>query len=391
MTQLAKFVYSPSYTQYDFGPSHPFNPLRLVATKSLIDTMGLLTPHDTIIPDLATFDELFLIHQPDYIDMVQRFQTYEDTLNPNLLRLAQDYGLGTEDDPVFPKMHQAGSLAVGGTLTAARLVASGQVLHALNIAGGLHHAKKASASGFCIYNDVAIAIKWLREHTSWKIAYIDTDAHHGDGVQEAFYDDPHVLTISLHETGQYLFPGTGSVEELGEGAGYGFSLNLPLRPYSDDESSLESLLSVVPQALAVFQPDLIVSQHGCDGHFWDPLTDLLASTYFYAQVPSLVDAWAHQFSQGRWIAVGGGGYELLRVVPRAWTLLWAQMIHQPLANSATIPSSWLEQWQSSSPEPLPRTFLDRLEDRPTTPSSFAITQQNRQTVYHLKQLVSWLQ
>ncbi len=390
MTQFSRFVYSPQYTLYDFGPSHPFNPVRLLATTSLAESMGLLSNLDTVEPHSATSDDLLLIHHPDYIAMVQQFQNNADLHNPVLLQEAQKYGLATEDNPVFAQMHQAASLAVGGTLTAARMVATGESLHALNIAGGLHHAKPRSASGFCIYNDIAISIKWLRQHTSWRILYIDTDAHHGDGVQAAFYDDPNVLTISCHESGQYLFPGTGSVEELGTGKGYALSLNIPLRPYTEDDSNLESLEAIVPRALEYFQPDLIISQHGCDGHYWDPLTDLLASTYFYSQISGLIHDWAHQYTQGRWLAVGGGGYELLRVVPRAWTLLWAHMTHRPLDYDAVIPQSWIDRWQPLSALPLPHHFIDRAEDRPTTPRSFAIAEQNRQTIHRLKQLITWL-
>ncbi|PSR25350.1 MAG: acetoin utilization protein AcuC [Sulfobacillus benefaciens] len=390
MTQLSRFVYSPHYTQYDFGPSHPFNPVRLLATKSLAESTKLLTDHDLVEPDLATQNDLLLIHHPEYIHMVKQFQEDADIHNPALLQTAEKYGLATEDNPVFPKMHQAAALAVGGSLAAARMVASGESLHTLNIAGGLHHAKALSASGFCIYNDVAISIKWLRQNTAWRIVYIDTDAHHGDGVQEAFYDDPNVLTISLHETGQYLFPGTGSVEEIGVGSGYGFCLNIPMRPYTDDESSLEILEAIVPKALEYFQPDLIISQHGCDGHFWDPLTDLLASTYFYSRAAALIHDWAHQYTQGRWLAVGGGGYELLRVVPRAWVLLWSHMIHRPLDYDSVVPQSWIDQWQPYSTLPLPHHFIDRPEDRPTTPRTFAISEQNRQTIHRLRQLVTWL-
>ncbi len=390
MTQASSFVYSPQYTLYDFGSTHPFNPRRLLATTSLAESMGLLASRDIVEPKPASPDDLLLIHQPNYVDMVEQFQEEADVHNPSLLQAAQNYGLATEDNPVFPRMHQAASLAVGGTLTAARMVASGKSLHALNIAGGLHHAQPSSASGFCIYNDAAISIKWLSQHTSWRIAYLDIDAHHGDGVQQAFYDDPNVLTISCHETGQYLFPGTGSVEELGTGKGYGLSLNIPLRPYTEDDSNLECLEAIVPRALEYFQPDLLISQHGCDGHYWDPLTDLLVSTYFYSKISALIHNWAHEYTQGRWIAVGGGGYELLRVVPRAWTLLWANMTDRPLDDDRTIPETWIDQWQPFSTLPLPRHFIDRAEDRPTTPRSFAIAEQNRQTIHHLRQLVPWL-
>ncbi|AUW95394.1 MAG: acetoin utilization protein AcuC [Sulfobacillus thermosulfidooxidans] len=390
MTDTAKFIYSDAYSQYDFGATHPFNPVRLRATKSLIDALHLVSDDQLVLPAPATIDDLVRAHHRSYIDMVQHFTNLEDVSNPTLLKRAAAYGLGTEDDPVFPGMHDAARLAVGGTLAAAQVIAQGEAMHALNLAGGLHHAKAAQASGFCIYNDLTVAIHWLREKTQWRIAYIDTDAHHGDGVQQAFYDDPHVLTISFHETGQYLFPGTGSVEETGTGAGQGYALNVPLRPYTDNQSWLECLERIVPAALQHFQPDIIISQHGCDGHYWDPLTDLFATTDFYAKVPALVHQWAHTYAHGRWLATGGGGYEIWRVVPRAWTLLWAEMSDQSLDVNTPLPQSWLDTWQPLSSPPLPTTFFDPPESFPPVAQSFAITQQNRETVDRLKRLIPWL-
>lgn len=389
-TELAKFIYTEEYSQYDFGATHPFNPVRLRSTKSLIDSLDLVHPDQLVAPGPASAEELGWAHQASYIAMVQQFLTAADITNATLLSRAALYGLGTEDDPVFPGMHDAARLAVGGTLAAAKEIASGSASHALNLAGGLHHAKAAQASGFCIYNDLTVAIKWLRAHTDWRIAYVDTDAHHGDGVQQAFYDDPDVLTISFHETGQYLFPGTGSAEETGTGRGKGYSINVPLRPYTDDHSWLECIERIVPSALQRFQPDILISQHGCDGHYWDPLTDLFATTYFYWKVPSLIHQWAHAYAHDRWLAVGGGGYEIWRVVPRAWTLLWAEMAHRPLAQDAAVPPSWIAQWQSYSAPPLPLEFVDNPAAFPPVAQSFAIAQQNRETVDRLKHLISWL-
>ncbi len=390
MADPYSFIYSPAFSQYDFGPSHPFNPVRLLSTVSLLNTLDLLPPCQVALPEPADIADLKRVHSAAYIALVQSFQSADSLTHPKSLQDAAPYGLGTEDDPVFLHMHEAASLAVGGTLGAAKLIAGGSSLHALNLAGGLHHAKASAASGFCIYNDVAVAIKWLRAATPWRIAYIDTDAHHGDGVQSAFYDDPNVLTISFHETGQYLFPGTGSVEETGSGEGAGYALNIPLRPYTDDASWLECLSDLVPEALSRFKPDILVTQHGCDGHYWDPLTDLVATTYFYWRVPALMHEWAHRYAQGRWLAVGGGGYEIWRVVPRAWAMLWAEMSHHPIAEQQGVPARWMAQWQPSSENPLPTQFIDAPDTAPQVSARASIAEQNLQTVQRLKKLLGWL-
>jgi len=382
---LAEFIYSDAFQGYQFSPDHPFNPHRLLVTKDLIDTVGLLPPDMIRPPRPATVEDLSRAHAGYYIDLVARI-SQTGVATHGIERL----GLGTEDNPVFLGMHDAAGLIVGGSLTAAEAIVGGRVRHAANLAGGLHHAGHGYASGFCIYNDLVVAIRWIREMTGWRVLYFDTDAHHGDGVQDAFYQDPNVLTVSYHESGQYLFPGTGAITELGDGPGYGYSLNVPLLPSTDDDSWLETIDLLMPEVIDRFRPDIIVSQHGCDGHYWDALADLAATTRFYAEVPRRVHAWAEQYCQGRWLATGGGGYQTLKVVPRAWTLLWAEMAHQPIPADARVPETWLTRWQPPGMGPLPDRFWDSPKDFHPIMDRERIHSTNRATVMALKERIPWL-
>ena len=352
----AAFIYDDAYAQYRFHADHPFNPLRLEATRDLAQSLDILRPDAIVHPRPATVDDLLLAHSPHYIDLVQRLgETGRTTYGIERL------GLGTDDNPVFQGMHEAAAWAVGGTLKAAAEVASRRTRRALNLSGGLHHAGHGHASGFCIYNDVVVAIRWLRRETGWRILYIETDAHHGDGVQHAFYEDPDVFVLSLHESGQYLFPGTGDVSEIGEGPGRGATLNVPLAPATDDAVWLDLYRRVVPEALRRFQPDLVLSQHGCDGHYWDPLADLCATTRFYTESVHDLERWIEEYTPGRWIAVGGGGYQALSVVPRVWSLLWSQVAGNPLREDIPLPSTWLDCWQPRAVQKLPASLYDRPE------------------------------
>lgn len=377
----AVFVYDENYTQYQFNADHPFNPRRLKATRDLIEALGWLLPGQTVLPDMASLDTLKLAHSPHYIDLVQRISE-----NGRKTYGIERLGLGTDDNPVFAGMHEAASLAVGGTLTAANWVVSGKTRRAVNLAGGLHHAGRGHASGFCIYNDIVAAIRWIRQETGWRVLYVETDAHHGDGVQDAFYDDPNVFFISLHESGRYLFPGTGSLEETGDGAGHGTTLNVPLSPATDDASWLEAFSRIVPRVMARFKPDLVVSQHGCDGHYWDPLADMCATTRFYDQVPQRLGEWVDQYTEGRWIATGGGGYQALRVVPRVWSILWAHMAGLSTAGAIPIPDTWMSQWQPESPSLLPTTLADNPREFPPIKDRHRIEKANREVVDALDRL-----
>ncbi|UFJ41555.1 acetoin utilization protein AcuC [Brevibacillus humidisoli] len=374
MSRRSRLIYSPDYATYYFHDEHPFNQKRLLLTYDLMKAFGLLAEGDVLPPRPATDEELALIHDRRYIETV-RAQGHSTTELP----LSASFGLGTEDVPCFPQMHEAASLIVGGTLEAVNLVMNGEADHAFNPAGGLHHAFRGRASGFCVYNDCSVAIAYLRKYYDARVLYVDTDAHHGDGVQWSFYDDPNVLTISLHETGKFLFPGTGNLTERGDGQGYGFSVNIPLDAFTEDESYLEVYHQLVPKVARGFRPDVIVTQNGCDAHAYDPLTHLSCTTRIYQEIPRLAHQLAHELCGGRWIAVGGGGYDIWRVVPRAWTLLWSEMSDQPLGD-VPLPEEWIRQWQDRSPLALPAHLLDDHTPFPPIPRRREITEKNRMTL-----------
>ncbi|WP_420497257.1 acetoin utilization protein AcuC [Parafrankia sp. FMc2] len=331
-------VWDPAMLDYDFGPSHPLHPVRLALTMDLAGAAGLLDRPGLTVSSaaLASDDLIELVHDPAYLRAVRQASPGSATG----ARLAARFGLGSSDNPVFDRMHAAAALVTGGTLAAARAVWEGTHRHAVAIAGGLHHAMRGTASGFCVYNDPAVAIAWLLSAGASRVAYIDVDVHHGDGVQAAFYDDPRVLTISLHQSGRTLFPGTGFPDEVGVGDAEGTAVNVALPPRTDDAGWLRAFSGVVPVLLRSFRPQVLVTQHGCDTHALDPLADLRLSlegqTASYAALHTL----AHEVCGGRWLACGGGGYALDAVVPRAWTQLLAIATHAPLDPARPLPSDW---------------------------------------------------
>ncbi|HEY7355339.1 MAG TPA: acetoin utilization protein AcuC, partial [Ktedonobacterales bacterium] len=385
------FVHDPQLGQYNFGPEHPLRPRRHLLLVDLLETTGLLQldSQDVLTQQEASREELLLVHSAPYIDAVERLSapggagevdgfTGKPTLNPEL------YGFEMGDNPIFEGMHSVSARVVGGTLAAARAVMAGKARHAFNPTGGLHHAMRDRASGFCIYNDAAVAIAALLREYEARILYVDFDGHHGDGVQWAFYDEPDVMTVSFHETGRYLFPGTGDVLELGQGAGRGFSVNIPVDAYTEDGSWLEAVQALLPSLVESFRPDLIVSQHGCDTHTWDPLTHLALTTRAAAAQARLTHDLAHEHCQGRWLALGGGGYDIYRVVPRAWALVWSELAGRPLPEQ--IPAAWLDRWQPESPDALPLRFLDHPADFPAKPRRAEIERQNRRVVAQARRL-----
>ncbi|HYH81596.1 MAG TPA: acetoin utilization protein AcuC [Longimicrobium sp.] len=372
-------IWDPSVTGYFFRPDHPFNPKRLELTVSLIEAMGLAGGPDTpiVAPRQATDAELLRVHSAEYVEAVKRFsRPGADTSD------AFRYGLGTDDTPVFPGMHEMTALVCGGTIQAAEMVMAGEVTRAFNICGGLHHAHRGRGSGFCVYSDLAAAIAWIREAHGSRVMYIDYDAHHGDGVQGIFYGDPEVLTLSIHESGRYLFPGTGFVDELGAGEGYGYSLNLPLEAFTEDGSWLAIQERLIAEVAEAFRPDVIVLQNGCDGHLNDPLTHLRASTRLYEETVRQVCGLADRLCGGRVVATGGGGYAVWTVVPRAWTLAWAALSGQHAPDA--IPREWLERWQGESPELLPERLRDAQEGWPAVPRRAEIEATNRRTFESLR-------
>jgi acetoin utilization protein AcuC len=356
----AVVVWDEALTGYDFGPGHPFDPVRIRLTMALAGELGVLaSPAVTMVsPSPATDGELETVHDGEYVEAVRHAGR---TLVPDLR-----FGLGTEDNPVFEGMHEAAALVVGATMAAARSVWSPVIsrggglpaVHAVNIAGGHHHAMRRAASGFCVYNDLAVAIRWLLAAGAERVAYVDLDVHHGDGVQSAFYDDPRVLTISLHEHPATLFPGTGLPGEIGTGAGAGYAVNVALPAGTGDAGWLRALDAVAVPLLRAFKPTVLVSQHGCDGHRLDPLAhlELTVDAQRYAQL--MLHNLAGELCDGRWVAVGGGGYALVQVVPRTWTHLLAVAAGAPVDPEMATPVRWRELARSLAGETAPLSMTD---------------------------------
>jgi acetoin utilization protein AcuC len=327
--------------------------VRVELTMALARELGVLARPDvtTLTPAVpAGQDELELVHDAAYIDAVRAAGL--DGL-PN-----GRYGLGTTDNPVFAGMHEASALVAGATLAAARAVWRGETGHGANIAGGLHHAMRRAASGFCVYNDPAIAIRWMLAQGAKRIAYVDVDVHHGDGVQAAFYDDPRVLTISLHEHPATLFPGTGLASETGSGDGRGYAVNVALPAGTGDAGWLRAFDAVVPPLLRAFEPEILVSQHGCDSHRLDPLANLELSVDAQRRAQLMLHDLAHEVAGGRWLVTGGGGYELVRVVPRTWTHLLAVASGDPVDPAQPVPSAWRELAARRTGEYAPERMTD---------------------------------
>ena len=315
MTCTLHVAWDKRLADYHFGPDHPLAPVRVELTMRLAHEFGLWSqPGVTMAaPTLATDADLQLVHDARYV---------------------------TEDNPIFPRMHEASALVAGATLAAARAMWSGSARHGASIVGGMPHAMAAHASGFCVYNDVAVAIAWLLGQGAERIAYVDVDAHHGDGVQTAFYDDPRVLTISLHQHPATLFPFTGMPAETGGPAAEGSAVNVAVPARTGDASWLRAFHAIVPPLLRAFRPQLLVSQHGADTHRLDPLADLEISIDAQRAVHAELHTLAHDQAGGRWLLTGGGGYDLVQVVPRTWTHLLAEAAGQPIDPVTQTPASW---------------------------------------------------
>lgn len=328
-------VWDSAMTAYNFGHSHPMAPERMELTARLSRSLGLLDlDHVTVAaPEIATDAELAAVHSEDYIDAVRRVSA--DPATPDEKR-----GLGTEDDPAFAGMHEASARLAGGSLLAAGAILDGSAVRAVNFGGGMHHASRERASGFCIYNDAALAIQRLLDGGVQRVAYIDVDAHHGDGTQSIFWDDPRVLTISLHETGLTLFPGTGFANEIGGPNAQGSAVNVALPAGTGDAGWLRAFHAVVPQLVGAFEPEVIVSQHGCDSHKLDPLTHLNISVDGQREAASAVAGLAARYCENRWIATGGGGYNVITVVPRSWSHLVAIAAGRPVPLRTAVPEDW---------------------------------------------------
>ncbi len=306
------FVYSDELMGYDMGAQHPLRPIRLRMTYELVKSYGLFEEIlQLVAPIHAEREDLEALHSSAYLDMLERLDDGEP------VRGMQQYGFGGGDNPIFKGLARASSLYSGASIQAAQAVVEGAKI-AFSLSGGLHHAHYAKAAGFCVLNDCALAVQRLRKKFA-RVAYIDIDVHHGDGVQELFYADPTVLTVSLHESGQTLFPGTGFVSEIGEGAGKGYSVNLPFAPYTTDEIWISAFREGVLPILRAFDPEAIVLQMGADPHYSDPLAHVCLTTQGWLQGVIEVQNLGRPI-----VAIGGGGYNLENVA-RMWTMAVATL------------------------------------------------------------------
>jgi acetoin utilization protein AcuC len=332
----ATVVFDQTLTEYDFGPDHPMSPLRVDLTMRLATELGVLGERLRVVaPPMASDDLIATVHRRDLIEAVTKAGQ-----NPGGFDSA--HGLGSEDNPIFRDMHHASAHIVGATVEACRQVWSGESLHSASITGGLHHAMPERASGFCIYNDLAVGIQSLLDQGAERVAYVDLDVHHGDGVERVFWDDPRVLTVSLHETGQMLFPGTGFSHDVGGPDARGSAVNVPLPPGTGDAGWLRAFHAVVPPLLREFKPQVLVTQHGCDSHAEDPLAHMMLTVDGQRAAYLAVHELAHELCEGRWVATGGGGYAIVDVVPRAWSHLLAIVSGVPLDPERETPSGWRE-------------------------------------------------
>jgi len=357
VSESVALVVTPEAKGYDHGPQHPLRPDRVLLTWDLIRSYGL-DRRDNVaeVPGrVATDDEISLVHTDEFIDATKRAGHGESG------QWAR-FGYGPGDNPIFRNMHEAAAAVAGASIAGAERVVSNGTEHAFNAAGGLHHAMPDRASGFCVYDDPAIAIRWMLANGVERVAYVDVDVHHGDGPQAIFYDDPRVLTISIHESGRYLFPGTGFESERGRGDAEGTKVNVPLPPRTDDDDWLAAFRAVVPQRVRDFQPDVLVTQLGCDTHRTDPLAHLELTTRSYREAAAMLHELAHEAAGGRWLATGGGGYQWAKVVPRAWTIYFAEMAGAAEDLPDRVPDEWHAEASARAGADVPATLTDPPEE-----------------------------
>lgn len=337
---------------YDFGSSHPLRPERVLLTYDNIRELGLVgLDHVTEVDARVADDrEIAGAHDTDYISVVRGIDDGSVAERDGLA-----FGLGTPDDPIFDGMHVASTAVCGATLTAIEQVIAGEAQHSFNPAGGLHHARRREASGFCIYNDPAVAIaKALESDPDMRVMYLDVDVHHGDGVQWIFYDEPRVLTLSLHQSGRYLYPGTGFEHEVGANEAAGTAANIPLLPLTGNDDYLWALERSLSTLADAFRPHVLVTQLGADTHWNDPLANLGLTMSAYPRMAEVIHDVAHRYASGRWVATGGGGYQFETVVPKVWTIHFAQMCGRP----DVIPSEWFD---DRAPDEVSRPHRDVVE------------------------------
>ena len=327
MARKSAFVYADMLSRHVLSDTHPLKPVRLRNTYELLDAYGAFEAPNAVLvePRPASEEEVLRFHAPAYLEAVQALSRGD----PSVDQAA--FGFGPGDNPMHDGMYEAAMWSSGASMKGVELLVSGEVDAALSISGGLHHAMPASASGFCVFNDPVLAIKDLLLQ-GLRVAYIDIDCHHGDGVQHAFYDTDEVLTISIHESGAYIFPGTGFTEETGVGKGKEYSINVPLYPHTTDDIYMWAFREVVPPLLEAYPADVLVTQLGIDSHFRDPITHLALTVQGFGQAVAELSTLAP-----KWLALGGGGYDI-QAVARAWTLAYGTMSEQDLPDE--VPASY---------------------------------------------------
>jgi len=336
------FVYDDAFLSYDFGPYHPLKPVRLKLATELARSMGLLdSPNVALVkPIIANVEQILLFHTKEYVDLVERSSRTGEGL------------LDLGDTPAFKGCFESSRLYVGGSILAADLLMQGSADHTFSPAGGLHHAHPDGASGFCVFNDPAIVVAYLKQRYQTKrMLYLDVDAHHGDGVMYGFYSDPSLLNIDFHEDGRYLFPGTGFTYETGEGEARGLKVNVSLLPGTGDQTYLKAFREIVPRMVEAFRPEIILMQCGADSHFDDRLADLRLTTNCYEEMIGIIHSLAHKICNGRILLFGGGGYSLSSVA-RCWTLAFAEVAEIQLGDQ--IPESWRKLFEKASGEEAPK-------------------------------------
>ncbi|NWJ95276.1 MAG: acetoin utilization protein AcuC [Chloroflexi bacterium] len=348
-------VWGPALFNYDFGSEHPFSAVRALQAHTLMEAVGLLKqPEVTVLPSVyASREDLLLFHTRELVEFVQN-------------ACVRGHGFLDEGDtPALEGGMEAAEAVVGSSWSVTEMVAKGEARTGMVLVGGLHHAHPGRVSGFCIFNDLAINIVKLRQNFGFqRIAYIDIDAHHGDGVVYGFYEDPNVLAIDFHEDGRYLFPGTGDLNEMGRGAGNGFTFNLALPPYSSDQSFIYAFDELVPPLLRRFKPDFIMLVTGVDAHGGDPLSDMNFSSVSYTHATRTLRTLAEELCDGRLVAYGAGGYNVATCALR-WTEVAATLCDYALPEY--IPQAWREQFTRTIKEDAPITFSENRTSDNTLP------------------------
>ncbi len=373
---MFEIIYHHKYSLYNLGKEHPFSPLRSEMVIDLLTELGVMkTP---IEPEAVLPEELEIIHSKEFIDAVEKASVGE--IPPDI----EKYGLDTQDNPIVKDMALGARYICGGTKLGAQLLVEGKAKRVLQFGGGLHHAHYDSAAGFCLYNDLALGINEMVKH-GWNVAYLDLDVHHGDGVQEIFYSNENVMTISIHETGEFLFPGTGWVHELGKGMGKSLKLNLPLQPFTEGESYLSVIEKSVVPALSWFRPDALVVQAGADPHFSDPLADFMLTTQDIEVIYRRVLELAEKYTKGNILLTFGGGYSITATT-RIWTIIYH--IVNGLKLPEKLPENWRKKWQDYVKGEMPKYVHDKPNPYPPIPRKHEIESQNKEVVRRLLDAVS---